>query len=98
MTKSTIGQAISFTPSILNNEPTPTQPSMNPRIVASILSVVSYLLLTSSHTYWGVLINLFCQVLMVPFCYKHKAYDMIGLSALFGGINLHYLVVNTTWN
>ena len=63
------------------------------RVVASVLSVTSYLLLTNEAVIAGVVINLFCQVLLVPFAVKHRAYDMVGLSALFGGIDLHILIL-----
>ena len=63
------------------------------RVVASVLSVTSYLLLTNEAVIAGVVINLFCQVLLVPFAIKHKAYDMVGLSALFGGIDIHILIL-----
>ena len=62
------------------------------RVVASVLSVASYLLLTNEAVIAGVVINLFCQVLLVPFAVKHHAYDMVGLSALFGGIDIHILI------
>ncbi len=62
------------------------------RVVASVLSVASYLLMTNKAVLAGVVINLFCQVLLVPFAVKHKAYDMVGLSALFGGIDIHILI------
>ena len=63
------------------------------RMVASILSVASYLSMIQGHTTIGVSINLLCQVLIVPFAVKARAYDMVGLSALFGGINIHALVI-----
>ena len=62
------------------------------RMVASILSVASYLSMIQGHTTIGISINLLCQVLIVPFAIKAKAYDMCALSALFGGINIHALV------
>ena len=62
------------------------------RLLASSLSVVSYLLMTNKAVLLGVAINLFCQALLVPFAVKHKAYDMVGLSALFGGIDIHILI------
>ena len=40
----------------------------------------------------GVALNLLCQVLLVPFAINHKAYDMVGLSALFGGVDIHILL------
>jgi len=46
----------------------------------------------NGHTTIGVAINLACQFLLVPFAIKHKAYDMVGLSALFGGVDIHVLV------
>jgi hypothetical protein len=61
------------------------------RMLASCLSVVSYLLMTQKHTLAGASVNLVCQVLLVPFAMKQKAFDMVGLSALFGGINVHLL-------
>lgn len=65
------------------------------RMVASAVSVISYMLLVNGHTTYGVVANLMCQVLLVPFAMKSKAYDMVGLSAFFGGVNIHVLV--TTW-
>ena len=62
------------------------------RLVASTLSVVSYLLMTNKQVIPGVILNLLCQVLLVPFAIKHKAYDMCFLSALFGGVDLHILI------
>ncbi len=62
------------------------------RVVASVLSVASYLLMTNKAVLAGVVINLFCQVLLVPFAVKHKAWDMCFLSALFGGVDLHILI------
>ena len=62
------------------------------RLMASTLSVASYLLMTSGQVLAGVAINLLCQLLLIPFSVKHRAYDMIGLSALFGGVDIHILV------
>jgi len=61
------------------------------RVLASVFSVVSYLLMTYAHTTKGVCFNLVSQILLIPFAMKHKAWDMIFLSALFAGVNLHYL-------
>jgi hypothetical protein len=61
------------------------------RMLASCLSVVSYLLMVQKHTTPGIVLNLICQVLLVPFAVKQKAFDMVGLSALFSGINIHAL-------
>ena len=63
------------------------------RVFASLLSVVSYLLMTNKVVLAGVGLNLLCQALLIPFAIKHKAYDMIGLSALFGGIDIHILIL-----
>ena len=65
------------------------------RLIASTLSVVSYVLMTNKQVIPGVILNLFCQVLLVPFAIKHRAWDMVGLSAMFGGIDVHILV--TPW-
>lgn len=62
--------------------------------MASTLSVVSYLMMTNKLVVPGVALNLLCQLLIVPFAVKHKAYDMCGLSAIFGGIDVHILVTN----
>ncbi len=62
------------------------------RYIASVLSVVSYLLLVIDHRPVGVTLNLLSQGLLVPFAYKVRAWDMIGLSGIFGGISLHYLI------
>jgi hypothetical protein len=40
----------------------------------------------------GVALNLLCQILLVPFAIKARAYDMVGLSALFGGVDIHILI------
>ena len=63
--------------------------------MASTLSVVSYLMMTNKLVVPGVAMNLLCQLLLVPFAVKHKAYDMCGLSAMFGGIDVHILI--TSW-
>ena len=63
--------------------------------MASTLSVVSYLMMTNKLVVPGVVLNLLCQLLLVPFAVKHKAYDMCGLSAMFGGIDVHILI--TSW-
>jgi hypothetical protein len=65
------------------------------RLMASTLSVVSYLMMTNKLVVPGVALNLLCQLLLVPFAVKHKAYDMCGLSAMFGGIDVHILI--TSW-
>ncbi len=62
------------------------------RILASSLSVVSYLLMTNQMVVPGAALNLLCQVLLVPFALKARAYDFVGLSALFGGIDIHILI------
>lgn len=62
------------------------------RILASSLSVVSYLLMTNRMVIPGVALNLLCQILLVPFAIKARAYDMCGLSALFGGVDIHILI------
>lgn len=62
------------------------------RVVASTLSVVSYLMMTNKLVVPGVALNLICQLLFLPFAVNHKAYDMVGLSALFGGVDIHILL------
>ena len=62
------------------------------RMAASSLSVLSYLLITHEQRSIGVLLNLICQGCLVPFCLKHRAWDMVALSGLFGGINIHILI------
>lgn len=62
------------------------------RMLASLLSVVSYVLLTSGHPVPGVSINLAVQLLLVPFAWQTGAYDMITLSGVFGVINLQTLI------
>lgn len=62
------------------------------RLMASTLSVVSYLLMTNKQVIPGVVLNLLCQVLLIPFSIKHRAWDMCFLSALFGGVDLHILI------
>ena len=64
------------------------------RVLASLLSVVSYILLTSGFIVPGATINLMVQVLLVPFALNAKAYDMITLSAVFGVINLQTLITH----
>jgi len=61
------------------------------RMMASTLSVASYLLMTNKQVVPGVALNLLCQALLVPFAIKVRAWDMVGLSALFGGIDIHLL-------
>lgn len=62
------------------------------RLMASTLSVVSYVLMTNKQVIPGVALNLLCQLLIVPFAAKHRAWDMCFLSAMFGGIDIHILV------
>lgn len=62
------------------------------RMLASALSVVSYVLLTSGHPVPGVTVNLAVQLLLVPFAWQTAAYDMITLSGVFGVINLQTLL------
>lgn len=64
------------------------------RIMATSLSVVSYILLTSGLTVPGVIVNLMVQLLFVPFAVQNKAWDMCALSAVFGVINLKTLIVH----
>jgi hypothetical protein len=62
------------------------------RLAASTLSVISYLLMTNKQVIPGVALNLLCQALLIPFAIKHRAWDMIGLSAFFSGVDVHILV------
>jgi len=62
------------------------------RLMASTLSVVSYVLMTNKQVVPGVALNLLCQLLIVPFAAKHRAWDMCFLSAMFGGIDVHILI------
>ena len=64
------------------------------RVLASFLSVVSYILLTSGFIVAGAAINLMVQLLLIPFALNTKAYDMITISAVFGVINLKTLVTH----
>ena len=64
------------------------------RILASGLSVISYILLTSGHPVYGVSVNLVVQILLVPFAWQTAAYDMITLSGVFGVINLQTLLTH----
>ena len=61
------------------------------RMLASALSVVSYVLLTHGHPVEGVSVNLAVQLLFLPFAWQTGAYDMITLSGVFGVINLQTL-------
>jgi len=61
------------------------------RMLASALSVVSYVLLTHGRPVEGVSVNLAVQVLLIPFALQTGAYDMITLSGVFGVINLQTL-------
>ena len=65
------------------------------RIMASAFSVVSYFLMIHGNVAPGAAVNLLCQLLLLPFSIRHRAYDMVGLSALFGGVNVHVLI--ETW-
>ena len=62
------------------------------RMLASALSIVSYVLLTHGHPVEGVSVNLAVQLLLVPFAWQTHAYDMITLSGVFSVINLQTLV------
>jgi len=62
------------------------------RLAASLFSIISYILLIQGTVGWGVVLNLICQILIVPFALKHKAYDMVSLSAFFGGIDIHQII------
>ena len=61
------------------------------RMLASSLSVVSYVLLTHGYPVCGVSVNLAVQILLVPFAWQTAAYDMITLSGVFSVINLQTL-------
>ena len=60
-------------------------------MLASGLSIVSYVLLTHGHPIEGVSVNLAVQFLLVPFAWQTHAYDMITLSGVFSVINLQTL-------
>ena len=62
------------------------------RMLASALSIVSYVLLTHGRPVEGVSVNLVVQVLLIPFALQTGAYDMITLSGVFGVINLQTLL------
>lgn len=61
------------------------------RMMASMLSVVSYVLLTSGHPVYGVSLNLASNILLLPFALSTAAYDMITISGVFSVINLQTL-------
>ena len=62
--------------------------------MATSLSVVSYILLTSGVTVPGVIVNLTVQLLFIPFAVQNKAWDMIALSIVFSVINLQTLLTH----
>lgn len=62
------------------------------RVMATSLSVVSYILLTSGFTVPGVIVNLMVQLLFIPFAAQSKAWDMICLSCVFAVINVQTLI------
>ena len=62
--------------------------------MATSLSVVSYILLTSGLTVPGVVVNLMVQLLFIPFAVQNKAWDMIALSIVFAVINLQTLITH----
>ena len=62
------------------------------RMLASALSIVSYVLLTHGRPIEGVSVNLAVQLLLVPFAWQTGSYDMITLSGVFSVINLQTLV------
>jgi len=62
------------------------------RMLASALSIVSYVLLTHGRPVEGVSVNLAVQGLLVPFALQAGAYDMVTLSGVFGVINLQTLL------
>ena len=61
------------------------------RMLASALSIVSYILLTHGRPIEGVSVNLAVQLLLVPFAWQTGSYDMITLSGVFSVINLQTL-------
>jgi len=61
------------------------------RMLASALSVVSYVLLTHGRPVEGCSVNLAVQLLLVPFAWQTGSYDMITLSGVFGVINTQAL-------
>ena len=62
------------------------------RMLASALSMVSYILLTHDHLVGGVSLNLVCQILLLPFALTTAAYDMVVMCGVFGVINLQTLL------
>ena len=58
------------------------------RVLASLFSVVSYILVTNGNFLPGVSLNLVANLLLLPFAWQIAAYDMITLSGVFGVINL----------
>ena len=64
------------------------------RMMASGLSVASYILLTSGHPVYGVSLNLASNILLLPFALATSAYDMITISGVFGVINLQTLITH----
>lgn len=68
------------------------KPSSIARTLASALSIVSYILLTSNHPVEGVSINLAVQLLLIPFAWQTGSYDMITLSGVFSVINIQTLI------
>jgi hypothetical protein len=62
------------------------------RILASGLSCLAYILLTSGYLVPGAFLNLTCQFLWLPYALQHKSYDLMVLSAFFAAVNLKILV------
>jgi len=64
------------------------------RMLASTLSVVSYVLLTHGRPVEGCSVNLAVQLLLVPFALQTHAYDMVTLSGVFSVINTQALLTH----
>jgi len=58
------------------------------RIASSVLAPIGYLLLLSGSVAAGAALNLAGQILLAPFAFKNKAWDLLALVVFFSTANL----------
>ena len=62
------------------------------RVLGSICLIVGYFLILYVSVYWGCWVRLVGNLAMMPFAFKIKTWDIVGLEAFFSAIDASKII------
>lgn len=62
------------------------------RILGTVLLILGYFVLLYHSVYWGCVIRLFGNIVMIPFAVKIKTWDIVFLESFFSVIDISKII------